>query len=296
MDIKQLNYFIQIANDESYSTASKKLYISQPALSKVVKNLEQELNMKLFYSSERKTKLTDEGRAFFEKAQKLVEDFNHLLESTGKSDKTEKGFLSLGLMPIVGSCFLSEIVIEFQKEYPNIDISISEKGANSIQQDVFLGTMDIGCAITPIYSNQFEIIPIIHDRNMVLVNENHPFASKEKLTVSDLIDENLVIFSEEFTLNQQIMAACKEVGFKPNVAVTSTQWDFLTELVALNFGISILPRPILEKYPHPHSVAVEFDESESLRDWNPALIYRKNRYMSNAAKLFISFLKQKLKV
>lgn len=295
MDIKQLNYFIQIANDESYSTASKKLYISQPALSKVVKNLEQELNMKLFYSSERKTKLTDEGREFFEKAQKLVEDFNHLLESTGKSDKTEKGFLSLGLIPIVGSCYLADIVIRFQKEYPNIDISITEKGANSIQQDVFLGTMDIGCVITPIYSNQFEIIPIISDSNMLLVNENHPLAKKKYVTVSDLIDENLVIFNDDFTLNHQIVAACKEAGFKPNIGVTSSQWDFLTELVSHNFGTSILPRPILEKYPHPHAVTVEFDPSDPLREWNPALIYRKNRYMSNTAKLFISFLKQHLK-
>ena len=235
-------------------------------------------------------------QGIYEKAQKLVEDFNHLLESTGKTDKTEKGFLSLGLIPIVGSCYLSEIVIEFQKEYPNIDVSISEKGANSIQQDVFLGTLDIGCVITPIYSNQFEIIPIIKDRNMVLVNENHPLAQKERVSVSDLIDENMVIFSEEFTLNQQIMAACKEMGFKPNVAATSTQWDFLTELVAHNYGVSVLPRPILEKYPHPNSVAIELEENESLREWNPALIYRKNRYMSNTAKLFISFLKQKLKV
>ncbi len=294
MDIKQLNYFIQIAVDESYSIASKKLYVSQPALSKVVKNLEQELNTKLFYSSERKTKLTDEGRIFFKKAQKIVEDFNELLETSCQSENMEKGHIALGLPPIVGSCYLSELVIRFQNEYPHIDISITEEGANTIQQDVFLGVLDIGCIITPIFSNQFEITPIISDRNQLLVNEAHPLAGRSKVTVADLRDENLLIFNEDFTLYHQIIAACRDNDFEPNIAVTSSQWDFLAELVTQNFGISILPRPILEKYAHPRAVTVEFDDNESINEWNVAMIRRKNRYLSTACKHFKSFLEKNL--
>ncbi|MBQ4061681.1 MAG: LysR family transcriptional regulator [Christensenellaceae bacterium] len=294
MDIKQLNYFIQIAVDESYSIASKKLYVSQPALSKVVKNLEQELNTKLFYSSERKTKLTDEGRIFFKKAQKIVEDFNELLETSCQSENMEKGHIALGLPPIVGSCYLSDLVIRFQNAYPHIDISITEEGANSIQQDVFLGVLDIGCIITPIFSNQFEITPIISDRNILLVNENHPLSEKETVTISDLRDENLLIFNEDFTLYHQIIAACRDNNFEPNIAVTSSQWDFLSELVSQNFGVSILPRPILEKYPHPHTVAIEFNDNESIKEWNVAMIRRKNRYLSTACKHFKNFLEKNL--
>ncbi len=294
MDIKQLNYFIQIAIDESYSIAAKKLFISQPALSKVVKNLEQELNTKLFYSSERKTKLTDEGRVFFKKAQKLCEDFDSLVSSPCTSESAEAGHIALGLPPIVGSCYLTELVIRFQREYPNIDISITEKGANSLQQDVFMGLLDIGCIITPIFSNQFEITPIAGDENVVLVNRDHPLSEKERIQISDLRDENLLIFNEDFTLHHQIIAACRDNDFEPNISVTSSQWDFLAELVTHNFGVAILPRPILEKYEQPNSVMIPFDENEPLREWNLALIRRKNRYLSTACKHFMRFLQQNL--
>ena len=294
MDIKQLNYFIQIAIDESYSIASKKLYISQPALSKVVKNLEQELNIKLFYSSERKTKLTDEGRVFLQKAQKLVEDFNELLETTCKNEKIEKGHIALGIPPIVGSCYLSDLVIKFQKEYPNIDISITEKGANGLQQDVFLGVLDMGCIMMPIFSNQFEITPIFEDRNVVLVNKEHPLSDRKSVSLSELHNETFLTFNEDFTLYHQILTSCREHGFEPNIAVTSSQWDFLVELVSQNFGISILPRPIFEKYEHPQVKLLELEDDETLREWKIALIFRKNRYMSNASRHFISFLKQNL--
>lgn len=81
MDVKQLNYFVQIAKYGSYSLASQKLYISQPALSKVIKNMEEEMGFTFFYTYQRKQKLTDAGQAFYEKAVRLIENYNDLIQT-----------------------------------------------------------------------------------------------------------------------------------------------------------------------------------------------------------------------
>lgn len=289
MDIKQLTYFIQIATDQSYSVAAKKLYISQPALSKVVKNLEQELGVKLFYFSGRKTKLTDDGSLLFEKSKKLVEDFNEILSMGGNNSMMETGHVAMGIPPILGSCFLVDAVMAFQKLYPNIDINLVEKGAHILQQEVFLGLLDIGCVLAPVYSDQFDIASLVDDESVLLVHRDHPLAERKSVTLDELKEERFVIFNEDFTLYHKILSGCRDAGFEPNIAVTSSQWDFLVELVSQNYGISILPRPILMKYHQPNIRMIRIEHG-GIAGWNIVIISRKDRYMSSACHRFIDYL------
>ena len=294
MDIKQLTYFIQIATDQSYSIAAKKLYISQPALSKVVKNLEQELGVKLFYFSGRKTKLTDDGSRLFEKSKKLVEDFNEILSMGGSDGAMEAGHVVMGIPPILGSCFLVDAVMAFQKLYPNIDISLVEKGAHILQQEVFLGLLDIGCVLAPIYSDQFDITSLVDDESVLLVHRDHPLAQRKSVALEELRDERFVIFNEDFTLYHKILAGCRDAGFEPDIAVTSSQWDFLVELVSQNYGISILPRPILIKYRQPNIRMIRIENGDIL-GWNIVIISRKDRYMTGACRRFIDYLSESIR-
>ena len=105
MDIKQLNYFVQIAQCGSYSLASQKLYISQPALSKVIKNMEDEMGFSLFYTYQRKQKLTDAGQLFYDKAVKLLEGYNDLIQTTYVEECIDKGHVKIGLLLQAAHCF-----------------------------------------------------------------------------------------------------------------------------------------------------------------------------------------------
>ncbi len=289
MDIKQLTYFVQVAIDENYTVAARKLFISQPALSKVMKNLEQELGLKLFYYSDKKTKLTDAGQELFAKAKKLIEEYNALLASIHEKNDFEKGHVTLGIPPILGSCYFSAVLAGFNKAYPGITITIVEKGANGIQQDVMMEHIDIGFVILPIFSNQFDSIPIIENNNLLLVHKSHPLAGKQSVRYSDLKDEIFVIFNEDFTLHNQIISACRNSGFEPMISVKSSQWDFIVELVSHNQGVSILPRPILEKFPNPDIRTLSIEADSSSR-WDIALISKRGRYMSYAGTKFIEYV------
>ena len=102
-----------------------------------------------------------------------------------------------------------------------------------------------------------------------------------------------MLFNEEFTLYRQIIAACREAGFEPNIAVATSQWDFIVELVRENRGISILPRPILDKFV-PKGVKL-LDIEQQISHWDVALIAKKGHYMSSACKKFIDFVKANMK-
>lgn len=289
MDIKQLSYFVQIAADESFSAAARKLFVSQPALSKAMKSLEQELSIKLFYSADRKTKLTEAGERFYKKAQKLLEDYRDLIETAAENIGGERGHITLGLPPIVGSCLLTNLVARFYSQYPQIEFTLVEKGVNALQEDVMAGAIDMACVILPLYSNQFDEQPLTSDKNVLLVSESHPLADCTSVDFSELANETFVLFNEEFTLYRQILTACRESGFEPNIAVTSSQWDFLTELVRENQGISILPRPILQKYGTQGLKLININHRCS--DWNVSLISKKGHYMTSACRKFMDYLK-----
>lgn len=113
MDVKQLNYFVQIAKYGSYSLASQKLYISQPALSKVIKNMEEEMGFTFFYTYQRKQKLTDAGQAFYEKAVRLLDNYNDLIQTTYTEEGIDKGHLRIGLSVAGGGALFSHIVPGF---------------------------------------------------------------------------------------------------------------------------------------------------------------------------------------
>ena len=290
VDIKQLIYFLQIATDENYTIASKKLYISQPALSKAIKNLEDELGIKLFHYNDKRTRLTDEGYNFYIKAKGLIEGYHQLLDSVHDTRQSIKGHLKIGIPPVVGQCYFAEIISKFSNEYPDIYITIVETGANKIQKDVYVEELDVGVIVMPAYSNRFNVTQLIEDESVLLVHKDHPLAKVENITYIHLRDEKFIIFNEDFTLHDNIIAACRKNGFEPLITVKSSQWDFIVEMVSHNLGVSILPRPVLMRYNHERIEIKHINDELSV--WRIAMVSKKDGYLSRVGEIFIEFVKQ----
>ena len=292
MDIKQLSYFIAVAQEESFSRAAEKLAVSQPTLSMAVKKLEDELGTNLFYSFNRKQHLTDEGLRLKKGAERLLEVYQETIENVVSSDRVVSGTVTLGLSPLFGACFFGDLIPSFSRAYPDIKINMIEDGANKIDQRIEKGEVDIAVTLNTERVSSFASCHFSTQRNVALLHKSHPLANAESITVSELRDESFAIFNQDFILHRQIMSTCHAAGFRPKIVLLSSQWDFMVEVVSRNRGVSILPKPVLDKHPDPNVRCIPL--TDSMKYWDIVLAWNKHRYMSKACKLFLKYIQANL--
>lgn len=292
MDIKQISYFMAVAQEGSFSRAAEKLEVSQPTLSMAVKKLEEELGAELFYSFNRRQNLTDEGLRLKEGAAKLLEVYQETIENVKLSDYVGSGAVTLGLSPLFGACFFGDLIPSFSAAYPNIKINMLEDGANKIDELVEKGEVDLAVTLNTERMASFASCHFSTQRNVALLHKKHPLANAKSITVADLKEDSFAIFNQDFILNRQIMSACHAAGFRPKIALLSSQWDFMVEPVSRNRAVSILPKPVLDKHPDPNVVCVPL--MDSMKYWDIVLAWNKQKYMSKSCRLFLDYVKENL--
>lgn len=287
MDIRHLTYFLEVANQKSFTKAAQILHITQPSISKMIKLLEEELDVILFYRSAKKIELTDAGRALLHQSQQIVNSFQNLTSELADVINSKKGTIKIGLPPMVGARFFPKIISDFTKSYPKISLTLLEFGSQKVQTGIDDGHLDIGVVMLPVDETIFDIIHIIDEPLMLVVHPDHPLAQKSIIELSDLKDEDFIFFRETFTLHDNIINRCIESGFNPKITFKSSHWDFIAEMVAINFGIALLPRIICQDLDPARIKIIPI--AEPMIHWNLGIVWKKDRYLSFAAKEWLKF-------
>lgn len=287
MDIRQLTYFLEVAKQKSMTKAADTLHVSQPALSKTLKGLEVELGMTLIVRSNKSSEVTDAGLVVMDYAKKVTALLDEM--STTLSDMThlKRGMIHIGLPPIIGSLFFPKVLAEFHLAHPNIKIKITEYGAAKVTKSVAEGEIEIGVAVLPIDEEDFNLYPIVQEEMKLVIHHKHPLASKKKVHLKELKNEEIIFYSEEFALHQIMWKQFINEGFEPKILFKSSQWDFMSEMVAANLGITILPESICNRIDNENVRIIDLIPSTP---WHLAVITKKEKYVSFAAQTFIDFV------
>jgi len=245
MDIRHLEYFTEVARHKSFTKAAQVLHITQPTISKMVKTLEDELGVTLICRSAKQIELTDAGQAVFSQAQQVLASFQNLTSKLADVMNIKRGRIRIGLPPIASSSLFPRVIGEFNKAYPEINLQLIEVGSKMVKKGVTEGTLDIGvvCSL-PTEQDNFEVLSFIEDPLMLIVNPEHRLAEREKVDFADLKEESFVLYREDFSLHDRIVERCIQSGFHPKILCESSQRDFMTEAVAANLGIALLPKKI----------------------------------------------------
>ena len=289
MNLKHLSYFVDISKRKSFTKAADDIYVSQSALSKSVKSLEQELNVTLIDRTSNSFNLTEEGRILYVEGEKLLqyidESQDEIIEKIHRSRR-----LRIGVPPVISTVYFSQLLFRFIKQYPNIELEISEVGANIVQNQINAGNIDIGVVILPIInSDNYHIIPAMSSDNALIVNKDHPLASRDEVDFKELEHEDFLILDRTYMLHDRIIKNCEIAGFYPHITTESSQWDFLAEMVAYNQGISILPVPIMKRfYSSDRIKMIRLKEPEF--PWNIAMIFKKEKLITAQMEEFIHFV------
>lgn len=290
MNLKHLNYYIEIVKHQSFTKASKELFVCQSALSKAVKSLENEFGVELIDRRSKEFRLTTEGMIMFENGQDMLRIVNEQTERLYSSLKSQGGRLYVGIPPVISTAYFSSIIFGFREQYPDIELNIVEAGANTVRQLVDEGEVDIGVVLLPFpYDDNYYVMPAMSSENVLVVNKSHRLARCKEVAFSELKDEKFLVLNKTYMLYDIIMNCCQSAGFTPNITCESSQWDFLAEMVELDQGITILPKPILQRFSSEKICVVKLREPEF--PWDIALIVCREKYISNPIKLFLDYVK-----
>jgi len=290
MDIRQLMYFVEVVKQKSMTRASEKLHISQPALSKGIKSLEEEIGMTLINRSNKTHELTDAGQIVYEYAQKIMAQMDEMATTLHDMTNLARGSITIGIPPMIGSLFFPKVIVAFHKPYPNIHINIKEYGAAKVVKSVEEGEFEIGIAVLPLTDeSSFNVFHLVSEEIKLIVNEQHKLADRNQVHMKELKEEEFIFYSEEFALYEMMKRGFINEGFEPNIIFKSSQWDFMIEIVAANLGISMLPESICSRTTNNQ---VRFMDLKPVTNWQLAVITKKDRYLSVAGRRFIDFILQ----
>ena len=288
MTILQIKYFLTIAQTLSFTKAAEQLYISQPALSRYIRNMEEELNLQIFVRTPNGIRLTPAGSSLY---VGFLDLYNHYVEITENAQKVQKGLsgsLKIGILNHANvSDFMPLIYQYFKKTHPNVDLAFYDESFDKLTTGLYSGKLDM------VFTLQFEIANkeslvyqyVERSKDHIVMSKYHPLATKEKITFKDLKNETFIFSSPDDNPENSalILALCKDNGFVPQAIYAKT----LSELilwVSVGKGITVLD----SRCSFLFNDNIKYFEFES--NWDPSLVVAWNQ--NNFNPLISVFLKK----
>lgn len=288
MTINQLEYYCTLVEQKNFTRAAEQLHVSQSTISKSIRALEEEFDVTLIEHSSKTFRLSEEGKIFYEGAKEMLEHYQKKMLELQERLKSKRGSLSVGIPPVTITAFFSPVIYQYRYKYPDVHLSIVETGANTVRDLVKDGTIDIGAIILPFEDERFVIHPVMQSEAVLLVSDEHPLAKEKSVRFAQLKDEKFMILTSDYMLHDLIIRKCQAAGFTPYIGYESAQWDLLVEMVSMNQGISILPRPIIDKFWSPHVKEIHLTEPDF--PWVITMIYRKDKFITAPMRYFMDMV------
>lgn len=291
MDRKQLQYFMEVAELGSFTRAAEKWYITQPALSRMIKALEDDAGSPLFIRSRRDLTMTEAGAVLYKHAEVIEKQFHQLETELGNLRTLKKGNIRIGLPTVVNSFFFSRLMSTFHKEYPEVTFQLEEAGSKRIEDGVVQDKLDFGVVVLPAKHDNLDYFTFVNEHLNAVVPAAHMWSNRREISLRAFKNETFILFNQDFTLRNLVLRACDDAGFQPHVISETSQLDFIEEMVASHLGITLLPESTCnELTENVRSLRVV----DPLIDWNLAIIWKSDGFLPQLNKEFIRFAKERL--
>lgn len=248
MDLRKMYYFDATVKYRSFSRAAKALHISQPSLSNAIKTLEGEIGAPLIERTTKQFQLTELGLQFYERSKGLIAQFELVEMELKELAKGENIEIRLGMIESANYLF-SQVIIEYRKLFPHNQITLIDTLYNQTVRQALL-ELDVHGVITNQHIVDAEIKSelLYNEPYIVLINKDHPFATKDQITLVDFAEESLIIGMPEFQTSAQILKVFKQENIKPHIQYKIERFEMIKVLVEENLGIAILPKHYVSQH------------------------------------------------
>lgn len=252
MDLLRLQYFMAVANAQSYSQAAVTLNLSQPTLSRQVQLLEAEVGQPLLERHGRGVRLTDAGKAMLEHARTIQAAVEHAKADMAERLSSPRGKIRLGLPPLVASMITPDLVQKFLQACPDASIIVEESLSIRLREWLVSDRLDIAVLFDPPPSNQLLIESLLREPLVLISTRPLP----ERVKVAQLVDYPLVLPSRPQALRMLFDEADKEQQLPLRIVAEVDTIKMVLSLVARNVGCSIVPASALKTWPSQETVHV----------------------------------------
>lgn len=259
MELRHLKYFVTVAEDLSFSRAAVHLHISQPALSRQIKNLEDELGIALFIRQSDGLRLTEAGKIFLEQAEDILHRSQVAVQNLQARYRTTDKPLVIGYILTILQSFLGDALHRFGLDCPQVSIQVQEMSPAEQVKSLREGVIDIAFMGNPPdeLNKEFVVKCVRRIPIAALLPNNHRLADQNSIHLSELADEPFIGMSEETFpgRNDRIRDVCRLAGFVPNLHLFADSHASMITLVTAGRGVAIMPNEA-EALPHPRAVFV----------------------------------------
>ena len=291
MDFEQLEAFVSIARENSYSRAAEKLKKTQPAISLSIKKLESELNAQLFHPDNR-TQITDLGEIVLNKAIEIIEMRKEIFRLVEDYKEVKTGKILIGANESISQYLLPNIIVDYLSKYPTIKIEMLRMPSVSIPDALLRRDIDIGFVSYAPHHSQLKSLVAWEDELILIMHPDHPLAEKETVTFSDLGKYTFLAHNVRSYSRNHIESLFKEHNIKMHIVMEISNLEIIKELVLKNLGLAILPKICVLNELNNGKLLTKKVRGMNIQR-HLRLLYRRGKEISPPLKAFIDIVQNK---
>jgi len=240
IDLRQLNTFLTVADTGSFSRASEKLFVAQPALSRQIRMLEEALNVEVFVRHGRGVVLTAAGELLYERARILLQSLERTQADVTAVAGEVTGQVILGLLPTVTHGFSGTIIEQYRKRFPQVHLSVKSAMSGTLQQMVMQHRLNLAISYNHSNHKNLRYRPLIEEQLYLISPPNTKVSKRSEITLDEVVELPLIMPEEKHGLRVSMEKEAAERNKSLNLAMEVSAWPMLTDMVRRGLGYTIL--------------------------------------------------------
>jgi LysR family hydrogen peroxide-inducible transcriptional activator len=242
MNLRDLRYFVALAETRHFGKAAERSFVSQPTLSAQIKKLENYLGVQLIERQPRKVTLTETGTKILPLARRIVQESDEIVSLARNEHDPLSGKLKVGLIPTIGPYLLPLVARKLRKQLPRLKVMLYEHQTQPLLEKLRAGDIDLGILALPVPLDGLEARSLYDENFTLAVPTNSPLAKRSNVRIDDLKGETLLLLEDGHCLRDQALEVCSRIDVKESEDYRATSLETLRQMVAAGLGITLLPQ------------------------------------------------------
>jgi LysR family transcriptional regulator, hydrogen peroxide-inducible genes activator len=241
VNLRDLRYFVALADTKHFGKAAERSYVSQPTLSAQIKKLENYLGVQLIERQPRRVTLTETGAKILPLARRILQESDEIVSLARNEHDPLSGKLKLALIPTISPYLLPLVTRRLRKQLPQLKLMLYEYQTQQLLEKLRSGEIELGILALPVPLDGLESADLYDENFTVAVPNNHPLSKRSNVKLDDLTGETLLLLEDGHCLRDQALDVCNRIDVKENEDYRATSLETLRQMVAAGLGITLLP-------------------------------------------------------
>lgn len=242
MNLRDLRYLVALADTLHFGKAAQRCHVSQPTLSAQLKKLEDYLGVELIERQPRRVALTDAGKDLVQRARKVLQETDEMLQFARNQRDPMSGQLRMALIPTIAPYLLPLVVKKLRKQLPRLKLHLFEYQTEPLLQQLRAGEIDLGILALPVPMDGLESSHLYTEDFAVALPKDHPLADRSTIKLTELSGNPLLLLEDGHCFRDQALEVCGKAGIEEDQEYRATSLETLRQMVAAGYGITLLPK------------------------------------------------------